>query len=164
MYHRSGFRSGGTCELTLVPVFVPGEHPPKTTLLETTPFVNPRKLRISRVVPWVSLPEIEDAKSPKSPKEKEQLSGNYFRTAFVSEGTSRKNPAGPWAPSPRQWLSVTLHRTWDTPYGSSSATAFVLPAAFIGARALAFKDGFMFFTTALASFFPATRLGDISIY
>ena len=30
------FRSGGTSESTLVPVFVPGEHPPKTTLLETT--------------------------------------------------------------------------------------------------------------------------------
>ena len=26
MYPRSGFRSGGTCECTLVPVFVPGEH------------------------------------------------------------------------------------------------------------------------------------------
>ena len=29
MCPRSGFRSGGTCERTLVPVFVPGEHPPK---------------------------------------------------------------------------------------------------------------------------------------
>ena len=28
-YPRSGFRSGGTSECTLVPVFVPGEHPPK---------------------------------------------------------------------------------------------------------------------------------------
>ena len=28
-YPRSGFRSGGTSERTLVPVFVPGEHPPK---------------------------------------------------------------------------------------------------------------------------------------
>ena len=27
-YPRSGFRSGGTSERTLVPVFVPGEHPP----------------------------------------------------------------------------------------------------------------------------------------
>ena len=27
MYPRSGFRSVGTCECTLVPVFVPGEHP-----------------------------------------------------------------------------------------------------------------------------------------
>ena len=49
MYSRSGFRSGGTCERTLVPVFVPGEHPnvpsfrfrsggtsAKPTLLETT--------------------------------------------------------------------------------------------------------------------------------
>ena len=27
MYPCSGFRSGGTCECTLVPVFVPGEHP-----------------------------------------------------------------------------------------------------------------------------------------
>ena len=26
---RSGFRSGGTSDCTLVPVFVPGEHPPK---------------------------------------------------------------------------------------------------------------------------------------
>ena len=29
MYPRSGFCSGGTSECTLVPVFVPGEHPPK---------------------------------------------------------------------------------------------------------------------------------------
>ena len=28
-YPRSGFHSGGTCERTLVPVFVPEEHPPK---------------------------------------------------------------------------------------------------------------------------------------
>ena len=27
MYPRSGFRSGGAYERTLVPVFVPGEHP-----------------------------------------------------------------------------------------------------------------------------------------
>ena len=27
MYPRSGFRSGGTCERTLVPVCLPGEHP-----------------------------------------------------------------------------------------------------------------------------------------
>ena len=27
MCPRSGFRSGGTCERSLVPVFVPGEHP-----------------------------------------------------------------------------------------------------------------------------------------
>ena len=27
MHPRSGFRSGGTCERTLFPVFVPGEHP-----------------------------------------------------------------------------------------------------------------------------------------
>ena len=27
MWPRSSFRSGGTCERTLVPVFVPGEHP-----------------------------------------------------------------------------------------------------------------------------------------
>ena len=50
MYPRSGFRSGGTCErtlvpgfrckgaceCTLVPVFVPGETSAKTTLLEST--------------------------------------------------------------------------------------------------------------------------------
>ena len=29
MHPCSGFRSRGTCERTLVPVFVPGEHPPK---------------------------------------------------------------------------------------------------------------------------------------
>ena len=52
----SGFRSGGTCERTLVPVFVPGGTSEcalvrvfcsggtsdKTTLLENHPFVNPR--------------------------------------------------------------------------------------------------------------------------
>ena len=43
-YPRSGFCSLGTSECTLVPVFVPGEHPPKppfwkTTLLENHPFV-----------------------------------------------------------------------------------------------------------------------------
>ena len=41
-YPRSGFRSGGTSECTLVPVVVPGEHPPKP-LLETHPFGNPRE-------------------------------------------------------------------------------------------------------------------------
>ena len=56
MYPRSGFRSRGTCErtlvpvfvpgehlseCTLVPVFVPGEHPPKPPFLENHPFVNP---------------------------------------------------------------------------------------------------------------------------
>ena len=38
MYPRSGFRSGGTCECTLVPDLVPGEHPTlswKPTLLAT---------------------------------------------------------------------------------------------------------------------------------
>ena len=29
MYPRSGFRSEGTSECTLIQVFVPGEHPPK---------------------------------------------------------------------------------------------------------------------------------------
>ena len=54
-YPRSGFRSGGTCERTLVPVFVPGEHPnvpsfrflfrgtsAKSPLLENHPFGKPR--------------------------------------------------------------------------------------------------------------------------
>ena len=35
-YPRSGFHSGGTSECTLVPVFVPGEHPPKPPFWETT--------------------------------------------------------------------------------------------------------------------------------
>ena len=35
-YPRSCFRSGGTCECTLVPVFVPGEHPPKPPFWKTT--------------------------------------------------------------------------------------------------------------------------------
>ena len=35
-YPRSGFRSGGTSERTLIPVLVPGEHAPKPPLLETT--------------------------------------------------------------------------------------------------------------------------------
>ena len=35
-YPRSGFRSGGTSECTLVPVFVPGEHPPKPPFWRTT--------------------------------------------------------------------------------------------------------------------------------
>ena len=55
MYPRSGFRSGGTCERTLVSVFVSGEHPNvpsfrsslrgnirQNHLLENHPFVNPR--------------------------------------------------------------------------------------------------------------------------
>ena len=55
MCPHSGFRSGGTCERTLVPVLGPGEHPnvpsfrfrsggtsAKTTLLENCPSVNPR--------------------------------------------------------------------------------------------------------------------------
>ena len=56
MYPRSGFCSGGRCERTLVPAFVPGEHlniplfrfrsggtSEHTTLLEDFPFVNPRE-------------------------------------------------------------------------------------------------------------------------
>ena len=56
MYPRSGFRSGGTCERTLVPVCIPGEHPnvpslrflfrgtsAKTTLLETTLLSTPEQ-------------------------------------------------------------------------------------------------------------------------
>ena len=39
---RSGFLSGGTSECTLVPVFVPGEHPPNP------PFVNPEKQGVFR--------------------------------------------------------------------------------------------------------------------
>ena len=35
MYPRSGFRSRATCERSLVPVFVPGEHPPKPPFWET---------------------------------------------------------------------------------------------------------------------------------
>ena len=65
MCPRSGFCSGGTCERTLVPVFVPGEHPnvpsfrfsfwgnirqkPKTTLLENHPFANPRENLFSSI-------------------------------------------------------------------------------------------------------------------
>ena len=41
-YPRSGFRSGGTSECTLVLVFVPGKHPPKPTFCKNHPFVNPR--------------------------------------------------------------------------------------------------------------------------
>ena len=57
MYPRSGFRSGGTCErtlvlvfrsggtseCTLVPVFVPGEHPPKPPFWKTTLWSIPQK-------------------------------------------------------------------------------------------------------------------------
>ena len=35
-YPRSGFRSGGTSECTLVPVFVSVEHVPKAPFLKTT--------------------------------------------------------------------------------------------------------------------------------
>ena len=41
MYARSGFRSGGTCERTLVLVFVPWEHPPKPPFGKP-PFWQPR--------------------------------------------------------------------------------------------------------------------------
>ena len=66
MYPRSGVRSGGTCERTRVPrfvpggtsectlvlVFVPGEHPPKppiwkTTLLSTPDTDNPEKMVVT---------------------------------------------------------------------------------------------------------------------
>ena len=50
MCPRSGFRSQGTCERTLVPVFVPGEHPNVPSfrfsvrghIRQNHPFVNPR--------------------------------------------------------------------------------------------------------------------------
>ena len=68
MCPRSGFRSGGTCECTLVTVFVPGEHPNvpsfrfsfagtsvQTILLENHPFVNPRMfVRDGAVTPGLS--------------------------------------------------------------------------------------------------------------
>ena len=58
MHPRSGFRSGGTCERTLVPVFVPrehpnvssfpvfvpGEHPPKPPFWKTTLLSTPERL------------------------------------------------------------------------------------------------------------------------
>ena len=43
MYPRSGFRSEGTRERTLVPGFRSGGTSAKTTLLENHPFGNPRK-------------------------------------------------------------------------------------------------------------------------
>ena len=46
-YPRSSFRSGGTSECTLVPVFVPGGTSAKTALLENRPFGNPRGLASS---------------------------------------------------------------------------------------------------------------------
>ena len=41
---RSGFRSRGTYECTLVPVFVPGEHPPKRPFWETTLLSTPERI------------------------------------------------------------------------------------------------------------------------
>ena len=40
-YPGSGFRSGGTSECTLVPVFVLGEHPPKPPFWKTTLLATP---------------------------------------------------------------------------------------------------------------------------
>ena len=40
---RSGFRSGGTSQCTLVPVFVPGKHPPKPPFWKP-PFCQPQKI------------------------------------------------------------------------------------------------------------------------
>ena len=54
MCPRSGFRSGGTSECTLVPVFVPGEHPPKPPFWKTHPFVKPRII-ISEIIPHVEV-------------------------------------------------------------------------------------------------------------
>ena len=63
MCPRSGFRSRRTCECTLVPVFVPGQHPnvpsfrfcsggtsAKTTLLENHPFGSPREGGVQKVL------------------------------------------------------------------------------------------------------------------
>ena len=51
MYPRSGFRSGGTCERTLVPVFVPGEHLPKPrTLFGKPPFCQLQRIGIVQKV------------------------------------------------------------------------------------------------------------------
>ena len=63
MYPRSGIRSEGTCERTLVPVFVPGnipmyprsgfrfpgEHPPKTLFWKTTLVSTPER----RELGWI---------------------------------------------------------------------------------------------------------------
>ena len=51
MCPHSGFRSGGTCERTLVPVFVPGEHPPKPPFWKTT--------LLSTLRTWVMLAEFD---------------------------------------------------------------------------------------------------------
>ena len=45
-YPRSGFRSGGTSECTLIPVFVPGEHPPKPPFWKTTLCRPPKGVQI----------------------------------------------------------------------------------------------------------------------
>ena len=42
-YPRSGFHSGGPSECTLVPVFVPGDHPPKNHPFGKPPFWQPKK-------------------------------------------------------------------------------------------------------------------------
>ena len=60
-YPRSGFRSVGTSECTLVPVFVPGEHSPKPPFWKP-PFLStpeksgfpppPQKVSASRILCW----------------------------------------------------------------------------------------------------------------
>ena len=42
-YPRSGFRSGGTSKCIVIPVFVPGEHPPKLPFWKTTLLSTPEK-------------------------------------------------------------------------------------------------------------------------
>ena len=77
-YPRSGFRSGGTSECTLVSVFVPGEHPPKpTTPLENHPFVNPPTFN-----PWKLVSGLQKGPAERGHVKKSQKSSKSVKKLF----------------------------------------------------------------------------------
>ena len=91
-YPRSGFRSGRTSECTLVPVFVPGEHPPKP------PFWKPPFCQPQTEVPSFSGPKIlnksqKGLRGPSGPECHKVLKSprTLIMTHFCFESF-----AGPW--------------------------------------------------------------------
>ena len=89
MYPRSGFRSGGTSECTLVPVFVPGEQPPKPPFWKP-PFCQPqtraRERREQRLI----------------------LKESSFPSIAVAQPAAFRNHRLGLQSSPTQWLALKV--------------------------------------------------------
>ena len=89
-YPRSGFRSGGTSERTLVPVSVLGEHPPKPPFCKP-PLRGPGRRSLGAKSQKVSkkslksLPEPPGASRPRGPKSPKKVSTKVRKVSKKSE-------------------------------------------------------------------------------